>query len=135
MKPSEDTLEEAPFSPRENRLAARIRELEARVDSLATRNDRMMQHYAQMWTNQIGSFSGRWTSFSERQVAVEFVERWSEASGVSRMRLLGWLEISESKFFSWKRQVLQSAAVQESLSEESSVDEAVPEDMLEAAAQ
>lgn len=93
-------------SARERRLQARIDELQAEVAVFASRNELMMECYASMWAQQMGSFSGRWTQMDERINVVNFVERWTELSGVSRLRLLGWLDISESKFFNWKRQVL-----------------------------
>lgn len=105
-KSTNRSLSTATNAGRDARQSSRIRELEARVETLNARNDTMMEHYARMWAFQMGSFAGRWTSFEERQLAVDFVERWTHISGVSRLRLLGWLGISESKFFNWKRQVL-----------------------------
>jgi len=93
------------LSPRELRMQARIEELEAQLRIFADRNVLMMEYYARMWADQMGSFRGRWTSMDERVMVVEFVERWVTLSGVSRLRLLEWIGVSESKFFNWKRQV------------------------------
>lgn len=94
-------------SSREQRLAKELEQAHQEIDVLRQRNELMMEHYARTWAHQMGSFQGRWTTFEERVAVVEFVERWAASMDVSRLRILGWLGVSESKFFNWKRQVME----------------------------
>lgn len=36
-----------------------------------------------------------------RDAVVDFIRRWSEKTGLSIERLLGWLELSVGKFYDW----------------------------------
>lgn len=96
------------FSTRELRLLTKLSQLERQVQELQQRNEALVEHQVREWIAVHGPFTGRWTTMEERRQVVSYVERWVELSGVSRLRFTQWLGISESKFFTWKRQVLDA---------------------------
>ena len=49
-----------------------------------------------------GALKGRWVPHDTRDEAVDYVERWTARAEVPAKRLLGWLELSTSKFHQWK---------------------------------
>jgi len=50
-----------------------------------------------------GTLKGRWVPPDTRDQIVDYVRRWSDRAELPAKRLLGWLELSTSKFHQWKQ--------------------------------
>lgn len=45
----------------------------------------------------------RWAPPDTRDQVIDFVRRWSERTGISARRFIGWLKMAPSKFYSWQQ--------------------------------
>ncbi|MFP4501231.1 MAG: transposase [Candidatus Hydrogenedentota bacterium] len=46
---------------------------------------------------------GAWVPHDTRDALIDFVAGWSEKTGLPQTRFVGWVGISHSKFFDWKK--------------------------------
>ena len=46
---------------------------------------------------------GRWVPQSLRDQVVDFIDYWSNKTGLAVKKFLQWSKLSEGKYFSWKR--------------------------------
>lgn len=65
----------------------------------------LMEFHTYLFAQSLGALSGRWAPRSERRRVVEFVEYWSERSGIPRAHFLRWLSLNQSKYFGWRAQL------------------------------
>ncbi len=49
-----------------------------------------------------GTLTGTWVPHDTRDQIVDFVRRWSEKTEIGAGRLIGWLDITVSKFYDWR---------------------------------
>lgn len=92
-------------SPSELQLLSRVERLQKKMRDMNHRYEELMAEFVHDWSEtQPRELTGRWASGKERRRVVLFVERWAAFTGISRLRFIQWLGISESKYFAWKRQ-------------------------------
>lgn len=65
----------------------------------------VMEFHTYLFAQSLGALSGRWAPRSERRRVVDFIEHWSERSGIPRSHFLRWLSLNPSKYFGWRSQV------------------------------
>ena len=51
----------------------------------------------------LGNLKRRWTQPDVRDEVIDYVHNWSDKTEISEPRLVGWIGISRSKYYDWRK--------------------------------
>jgi transposase-like protein len=84
---------------------AKDRRIAALEDKLRRKNEvlsELMEEHVQLKKSAWGALKGVWVPHDTRDSIVDFVNRWSEKTGIAVQSFLLWIGIATSKWHSWK---------------------------------